>query len=196
MAADEIGPVGWRCRKHGGGNICNIANCGKISIRTTNLADDLGPAGHRCTAHTGSVCNVIGCTLYSVTTVPEADNLGEPGLRCQKHGKICVVTDCTRIGVRKLPEDSIGRDGYRCHHHGGAYACCASGCMSIGRHLIRAPDRFGPAGFRCSAHGRRCEVDGCEKVGKGKCKADDLGPSAWRCVLHGYGAKQKKDGKK
>ena len=83
MAADHLGPGGFRCGRHG--LPCTVRSCTRIPWGRVEVADKYGRAGRRCWLHGGKTCNVPGCLSRPVRRVAESDHQGVAGIRCAAH---------------------------------------------------------------------------------------------------------------
>ena len=155
--ADNFGPAGWRCVKHGARR-CNVESCKRFARAVVRLQDSNGPPGRRCELHSGKAkwCIVEGCNRWPCEFRRRADEHGPTGYRCQLHGGGCSVPGCRKHAWGRVEEtDGHGAAGRRCWQHGGK-ACGVSGCTQPPRRLVKTADGFGPPGVRCDDHSFRC----------------------------------------
>jgi len=86
LEVDNFGPLGPRCKKHGGGERCTVSGCEKASSGRTQESDNHGLPGPRCSNHGGGIrCNLPDCNKLSRGRIPN-DEMGPAGYRCYKHG--------------------------------------------------------------------------------------------------------------
>eukprot|EP00929_Paragymnodinium_shiwhaense_P029272 TRINITY_DN16810_c0_g2_i1.p1 TRINITY_DN16810_c0_g2~~TRINITY_DN16810_c0_g2_i1.p1 ORF type:complete len:727 (-),score=143.85 TRINITY_DN16810_c0_g2_i1:675-2855(-) len=83
-AADEFGPRGYRCSRHGGA-ACSVAGCRREAWGAVKERDWWGDPGKRCYKHGGVRCSVEGCEALPRCQVRVADSFGSPGPRCERH---------------------------------------------------------------------------------------------------------------
>lgn len=144
LPADDLGPCGRRCVRHGGGVKCAAEGC---TMRATSA---------RCVRHGGGTrCSVADCNSFSQGKSLVADQFGPPGYRCVRHGASHRAGPrCTEVGCSNYAVGGSRVDGMRrCIRHGGGRRCNVEGCQKfcVGRNVTEA-DKFGVPGGRCRLH--------------------------------------------
>lgn len=145
--------------------------------------DEWGPPGFRCDTHGGVTrCCVPMCYLQAKGFV-EVDDGHVKGWRCKRHNgtQQKVLTQLNSEG--KMVSLAFGVKPSR-----APMLCCIEKCSRWGKSKAKEPDEYGPAGFRCRAHGGyKCNVEGCTRLKQGRnvMQPDEFGAPGIRCALHG-----------
>jgi len=159
-AADQFGPPGNRCKRHGGGYRCSAPGCNNWSQGRVHVQDRWGHPGSRCLSHGGGPkCVVHGCGKKAQSSLLVGSPLLDPSdhpMRCVKHGgrNKCVVPGCMSLkqSTVQVP-DAFGAPGNRCKRHGGGVRCSVTECMKHPQGKVFEEDAFGGPGPRCRRHG-------------------------------------------